>query len=161
MATPSPTSRDPRQFATPQTPHVQNENTVDAAVDPQDSAAATRTDSRDDAKQQQAALDAKPEQNTSELPEPGEAGKAVDTPPVDPYGDAPHGETLASAAASVSPQTEQRIERDLAVAAITGEVPPRSTIAPAKPARAPNEDEQRMAEDFDPPPLAHRADLGR
>lgn len=170
MATPAsktPTSRvetpDPRHFATPGTPNVQTENTVDA----------TRTEGKDHVRKQQAAPKAKPEHNTTELPVPGDsemlpddAGQGVDTPPVSPKGqhaasqEAPQGEKLEAVEPVISPQTEQRIERDLEVAATTGEVKPRSTIAPAKPAREPNEDEQRMAEDFDPPPLAHRPDVG-
>jgi hypothetical protein len=154
--------------ATPNIPNVQTENTVrpsevDAATDQQDTADAARTDRRDDRQQQQAAPKAKPGHSTSELPQPGEPGQAVDTPPVNPDGrdDAPQGEKINAIPPSASPQTEQRIARDVATVERTGEVPPRSTLAPAKPARGPTEDEQRMAEDFDPPPLAHRPDVGQ
>lgn len=173
MATTTQRAPDARQFATPHTPNVQTENTidhgtvdhgtVDVANDQQDTAEAARTDGRDDRTQQQAAPKAKPEHNTTELPAPGDAGQAVDTPPVNPNGAGrvPHGETLESTPPVVSPQTEQRIERELSAVEKTGEVKPHSTIAPAKPARPPTEDEQRMAEDFDPPPLAHRPELGQ
>lgn len=173
MPTTPQAARDARQFATPTTPDVQTENTggkavvanatVDAANDQQDVADATHVDRRDDRQQQNAAPDAKPEQNTSDLPEPGDEGKAVDTPPVNPNGAdrVPHGERLEATPPTVSPQTEQRIESELAAVERTGEVKPRSTIAPAKPDRAPTEEEQRMAEDFDPPPLAHRPELGQ
>ena len=141
-----------RQFATPNTPKVQTEQTVDVAVDQQDTSRAARTDEGDDARQEQAAPKAHPEQDTTRLPEP-EGYDADDE-------DAPQGEKLDAIEPAVSPQTEARIERDLATVEQTGEVKPRSTIAPAKPARPPDLDEQRMAEDFDPPPLAHRPDAG-
>lgn len=160
---PATKTPDPRQFATPNTPDVQTENTVDAANDQQDTAEAADTSRREDRKQEQAAPKAKPGQNTSELPEPGDSGKAVDTPPVEPNGrdGTPHGEALEATPPAASPQTEARIERELSAVEKTGEVKPRSTIAPAKPAREPTDDEQRMAEDFDPPPLAHRPETGK
>ena len=165
---PNAGARDARQFATPNTPAVQNENTVDAptvdaANDQQATAPAGHTEARDDRAQRDAAPRARPEHNTSEWPQPGDGRQAVDTPPVNPNGDLPdpatQGEALEATPAVASPATEARIERDLAAAARTGEVPPRSSIAPAKPARPPSEAEQRMADDFDPPPLAHRPEV--
>ena len=144
------TAPDAREFATPTTPNVQTENTVDAAAlddatDQQGEAPAAQKDRDDTRKQEKEAPKSDPDQDTTQLPPPEDGGHPVDDPPVSP---------------KASPQTEQRIAREIATVEKTGEVKPRSVIAPAKPAREPTEDEQRMAEDFDPPPLAHRADVG-
>lgn len=146
--------QDPHRSATPTTPSAQTENTVDAATDAQNQTAATQVDRMDTQAQQREASKSDPAHDTSELPVPD-----VQDPPIDDA--APHGETLEAIPSSASPQTEVRIERELHRVEETGVVAPRSVIAPAKPAREPNEDEQRMAEDFDPPPLAHRPELGR
>lgn len=52
-------------------------------------------------------------------------------------------------------------DRDTTQLPEPGEVAPHSVIAPAKPAREPNEDEQRMAGDFDPPPPSASGTAGR
>lgn len=178
MTTPTTaTARDARQFATPNTPEVQTENTVgsaavDGATDAQDEARAAQTDRKDTGKQEKEAPQSDPDQDTTELPPPEDGGHPVDDPPVNPkagsasanaaptHAALTQGERLESTQPKVSPETEQRIEREIDAVAKTGEVKPRSVIAPAKPAREPTQDEQRMAEDFDPPPLAHRADVG-
>jgi len=112
-------------------------------------AEATRLAHKDEQAKRREAPKSNPAHDTSELPEP------------DVDDDAPQGEKLEAIEASVSLETEARIDRELHRVEDTGVVAPRSVIAPAKPAREPNEDEQRMAEDFDPPPLAHRTELGR
>lgn len=133
---------------------ITTEHTVDAATDAQNQTPATRVDRMDTQAQRREASKSDPAHDTSALPVPD-----VQDPPIDDA--VPHGETLEAIPSSASPQTEVRIERELHRVEETGEVAPRSVIAPAKPAREPNEDEQRMAEDFDPPPLAHRPELGR
>lgn len=161
MTSPTTTSgRDARQFATPNTPAVQTENTVDAtavdgATDQQGEARAAQKDRADTGKQEREAPASDPGHDTTQLPPPEDGGAPVEDPPA-----LPQGERLERAEPVASPQTEQRIERAIASVEKTGEVPPRSVLAPAKPAREPTGDEQRMAEDFDPPPLAHRADVG-
>jgi len=156
MTTPTSSApgRDPRRFATPATPSVRTENTVDAATDAQGEAEATRVAQKDEQAKRREAPKSDPAQDTSQLPKP-----AVKDPPLDD--DAPQGEKLEAMTPSASADTEARIDRELHRVEETGVVAPRSVIAPAKPAREPNEDEQRMAEDFDPPPLAHRTELGR
>lgn len=142
MATPKPHAAgpDPRQFSPPTTAEPQTENTVDIAIDAQSQAAATQVDHDDKKRQREQAPCTTPDRDTTQLPEPGDV--------------------LENTPTRSSGQTEQRIERELERAKTTGEVVPRSVIAPAKPAREPNEDEQRMAEDFDPPPLGHRPEVG-
>lgn len=50
---------------------------------------------------------------------------------------------------------EQPLDNARQAARRLGAALPRSIVAPAKPDRSPTRDEQRMADDFDPHPLAH------
>lgn len=85
---------DPRRFATPATPHVQTENTVDlvavnpatvdAANDAQPEADATEVDRDDERRKREQAPKSPPGRDTSQLPVPGDARLTANTPPVKP-----------------------------------------------------------------------------
>ena len=140
-----------RKFSPPATADVQTEHTI-KEPDRQAVEQSTTNAEADEAKQEKAARVPPSGLDTTALARPG-AGPSRGS------NEATHGEALGAALPRASPVTEARIDRDLALVARTGEVPPRSTIAPAKPARPPDLDEQRMAEDYDPPPLGHRPEV--